>query len=75
VQTFAEAFGFISTMQGWGSIGAEGVDNKLTSFKIEIIPKGGTGTHTGSWYTIIDYSSSTVPLSLQRGIIFKLSNP
>jgi len=64
VQTFAEAFGFISTMKGWGDIGAEGVDNKLTSFKIEIIPKGGTGTHTGSWYTIIDYSSSTVPLSL-----------
>jgi len=62
-------------MQGWGDIGAETVTNKLTSFKIEIIPKGGTGTHTGSWYTIIDYSSSTVPLSLQRGIIFKLSNP
>jgi len=51
-------------MQGWGDIGAEKVNNKLTSFKIEIIPKGGTGTHTGSWYTIIDYSSSTVPLSL-----------
>ncbi len=71
--TLLNTIGFLSVMEGWGSIGYDTSHNAITSLLIEVKPT--TGTYAGQWYSLYDHTEAmNHPLSLTRGICFSMTD-